>query len=68
MEYVATKPILYMADGRSWDAGDQIPLHSVSPGVAQAWLDDGIVVEKTAEKPKRGRPRKEVKDDSTDST
>jgi hypothetical protein len=69
--YKAVKPILYQADGRSWKPGDVVPLQTIPPAVAEAWLDEAIVIEvndEPKEEPKkRGRPPKEGKDDSTDS-
>ena len=70
--YKATTKILYLADGRSWNPGDVVAINTVPSSVAQAWIAEGIVKEEVyeliedeeiVEKPKRGRPPKEVKDD-----
>ena len=79
MRYKATKPILYMSDGRSWQPGQIVPLRTVPVALANDWIADGIVEEVVEEeveeveeaveeeKPKRGRPRKEVTNDKTDT-
>jgi len=73
--YIAVKPILHMGTGASWSPGAVVPIHTVGKDLAKAWLDEGIVVKdepteetpvkEVAEPKKRGRPRKEVKNDST---